>query len=403
MTFRKTIFWAHLISGLISGLSIGIMCFTGAALAFEKEITAFAERDARRVAPPAPDAPRLPIAELQARLRAARPEARASGFTLTNAPTAAVAFPVGRNETYYVNPYTGEVRLPASTKIHNFLHTLEDWHRVLALSGDHRPIGKAINGACNLAFLVLAVTGLYIWWPRKWRTKGLKRSVWFVSASGKARDWNWHNVIGLWSSPVLIILTLTAIPMSYRWGANFINTLTGTAQPPASAPGGGPPAIEIPQPALNAKPLSQDQLLAAVQKQVPHWTMITLRAPSGSDRGGSAVGLAPIKNPLASPSAFTVSLRESTSWPRTASTTLSLDPYTGAILKRTGYADQNAAQRLRSWTRFLHTGEALGWAGQFFAGLACLGGCVLVYTGFALSWRRFFFKKPPAAPALTAA
>ena len=33
------------------------------------------------------------------------------------------------------------------------------------------------------------------------------------------------------------------------------------------------------------------------------------------------------------------------------------------------------------------------------AGLACLGGCVLVYTGFALSWRRFFGKGSSAEPA----
>lgn len=62
----------------------------------------------------------------------------------------------------------------------------------------------------------------------------------------------------------------------------------------------------------------------------------------------------------------------------------------------------NAAQRVRSWTRFLHTGEALGGVGQFLAGLACLGGCVLVYTGFALSWRRFFGPPKVVDPATPA-
>jgi uncharacterized iron-regulated membrane protein len=40
--------------------------------------------------------------------------------------------------------------------------------------------------------------------------------------------------------------------------------------------------------------------------------------------------------------------------------------------------------------RFLHTGEALGWPGQLLAGLFSLFSVVLVYTGFALAWRRFF-------------
>ena len=39
--------------------------------------------------------------------------------------------------------------------------------------------------------------------------------------------------------------------------------------------------------------------------------------------------------------------------------------------------------------RFAHTGEVLGLPGQFVAGLVSLGGVILVYTGFALSYRRF--------------
>ena len=82
-----------------------------------------------------------------------------------------------------------------------------------------------------------------------------------------------------------------------------------------------------------------------------------------------------------------------------ATTTLTVNPFTGEILKRTGYADQNAAQQVRSWTRFLHTGEALGPLGQFVAGLACLGGLFLVYTGFALSFRRFFTRRAATPPS----
>ncbi|MEO6993608.1 MAG: PepSY-associated TM helix domain-containing protein, partial [Lacunisphaera sp.] len=60
-------------------------------------------------------------------------------------------------------------------------------------------------------------------------------------------------------------------------------------------------------------------------------------------------------------------------------------------------ADLPTSRQIRTWTRFLHTGQAVGWIGQLIAGLACLGGCVLAYTGFALAWRRFFGqKKSPA-------
>ena len=41
--FRQLLFWSHLAAGLIAGISIGIMCFTGAVLAFEHEIVEWTE------------------------------------------------------------------------------------------------------------------------------------------------------------------------------------------------------------------------------------------------------------------------------------------------------------------------------------------------------------------------
>ncbi len=397
MTFRTFLFWLHLVAGLISGVAIGIMCFTGTVLAFEKQLVAWSERDARRVTPPAPDSPRLTLAAMQARLRAAQPEPRPQNIVLQNDPHAAVAFTTGRTGGFYVDPYTGEIRRPASAAMGEFMHTMTDLHRVLGFHGETgRPRGKLINGICNLAFFVLAVTGLYLWMPRTWSWRALKPVVWFrQNRTAKARDFNWHNVIGLWSAPVLIVLTLTAVPISFRWGGTLIYTLTGT-EPPATGAATTPPPVTVTPPAPGASPLPLDALVASAQKHTPAWQTLTLRS-AGSAAAPGRPGARPapeIKNPpTTTTAAATLTLRASAAWPRTATTTLTLDPYTGEILKRTGYADLNAAQKVRSWTRFLHTGEALGWPGQLIAGLASLGGVFLVYTGFALSWRRFFTKK----------
>ncbi len=70
-----------------------------------------------------------------------------------------------------------------------------------------------------------------------------------------------------------------------------------------------------------------------------------------------------------------------------------MHPYTGDILDRSGYADQSPGRKVRVWLRYLHTGQALGWPGQLVAGIACLAGCLLTYTGFALAWRRFFGRR----------
>jgi uncharacterized iron-regulated membrane protein len=422
MTVRNLLFWLHLVAGIISGLAIGIMCFTGTVLAFEKELVVWSERDARQVEIPAGVALRLSLDELQQKLRAAHPDVRPMSIVLQNDPRAAVAFPTGRTGGFYVNPYSGEVRQPKSAAMGRFMQVMVEWHRYLGFHGEvSRPRGKWINGTCNIAFCVLAVTGLYLWMPRSWTWRALRPVMWFrQSTSAKARDFNWHNTIGFWTEPVLIVLTLTAMPISFRWAGNLIFTLTGTPAPATTAggPGGGAaatPSPEVPAARPGARPLTLDALVMAAQKHMPEWKTITIRTSTGggsdgrsgpTGRGeGSArpdrAGPATDGN-QSPPPPVTLTVRERAAWPRTATTTLTLNPFTGDILRRAGYAEMNAAQQVRSWTRFLHTGEALGPVGQFIAGLACLGGLFLVYTGLALSWRRFFGRQkrndnPPAA------
>jgi uncharacterized iron-regulated membrane protein len=65
-----------------------------------------------------------------------------------------------------------------------------------------------------------------------------------------------------------------------------------------------------------------------------------------------------------------------------------LDAESGAVKKVQRYSDGDAGRRVRSWMRYLHTGEVAGFWGQTVAGLASLAGVVLVWTGIALALRR---------------
>ncbi|MBC7369082.1 MAG: hypothetical protein H7343_20110 [Undibacterium sp.] len=56
MTFRKIIFWVHLIAGPISAFAVGIRCFTGTVLSFPQKLSVHAEHNAHFVTPPAPSA-----------------------------------------------------------------------------------------------------------------------------------------------------------------------------------------------------------------------------------------------------------------------------------------------------------------------------------------------------------
>jgi uncharacterized iron-regulated membrane protein len=204
---------------------------------------------------------------------------------------------------------------------------------------------------------------------------------------------------------VLGVLTLSGVVMSYRWANDLVYKLSGS-EPPSSAAA----VLEIAPPAPDAKPLGYDALIAAAQKQIPEWKTTTLRLNGGargsrggevrpgatrtagsrageSRRGGDA--------PAGGSQAISISVRGEKQWPLFASTTLTLDPFTGDTLRAESFADQTAGRRARSWLRFLHTGEAFGVAGQFVAGLASLGALVLVYSGFALAVRRLSGRRSP--------
>jgi uncharacterized iron-regulated membrane protein len=87
--------------------------------------------------------------------------------------------------------------------------------------------------------------------------------------------------------------------------------------------------------------------------------------------------------------ALAVTVKAPGTGPRFSSVTLSFDPFTGRLLKDERFADLGAGRRTRSWLRFLHTGEALGWPGQLVAGGVSTGTLLMVWTGLAMALRRF--------------
>jgi len=66
-----------------------------------------------------------------------------------------------------------------------------------------------------------------------------------------------------------------------------------------------------------------------------------------------------------------------------------LNTITGKLLQEQKFEQLSTYNKLRSYIRFTHTGEAFGLVGQTIAGLASLLACLLVYTGAMLSWRRW--------------
>ena len=371
MSLRKTIFWLHLIAGSIAGVVILTMSVTGVLLAFERQIVAKAEE--YQITPIA-DATRLPMETLLGKARAATGNATPSMITLRSGTPAPVAFSFGREKNLFINPYTGESMGEGAKKTRAFFGLVTDVHRWLATSADNRAIGKAITGACNLTFLFLVVSGLYLWWPRQWSMfKSITRFN--RSLSGKARDWNWHNAIGFWSALPLLIIVSTGVIMSYAWANNLLFRVTGSEAParPSSKEGGGKDRSGVSATGLKLDHFNT--MWTAAQEKVAGWKTITLRLPSSSE----------------GPFAFTIDCGNGAR-PDLRSQ-LNFNGKTGEVVSYENYASSNTGRKLRFWARWMHTGEAVGPIGQIIAALASAGAAMLVWTGFSLVVRRFLNRK----------
>lgn len=389
MSLRQIVFWLHLASGLLTGAVVALMSATGVAIAFEEELLAWRDREVRLASPAKLGAPPLPLAELRERARAAYPDFNVTSITVHRDPLRAHALYAGREGPLYADPVTGALRPSIAGPLHDLIHELEEWHRWLGRHDDGLATGKAITGAANLAFLFLCLSGLWLWWPRHWSRRALRPRLWFVRGlRGRARDYTWHHVLGLWSLPVLVVLAATAVVISYGWAHRLVFTLVGEEAPHSRNFGMmAQPALLVPTPPPDAVRLPLDQVLARVAAHLPDWTEIGVNFPTPADATRST--LVPLEFDVTVPDYM----------PSRAYVPVEVDPFTGEILRATRFQDRSPGLRARVWARFLHTGAGLGLPGKIIATLATLASLVLVYTGFALSWRRFLRPKSPGASA----
>lgn len=416
---RKVLFWCHLCVGLAVGAVVLVMSATGVLLTYERQMTRWADTRGLGGKPPTSEAVPLGTEALLGRLQVAIAEApKAITWRADVAAPVAVAFE--GQPTRYVHAYTGEVLGEGHAGVRAFFREVTAWHRWLG--DDDRRLGKAVTGACNLGFLFLVMSGFYLWWPRHWTRKAVRNVAFFRRGlSPKARDFNWHNVIGVWTCVPLFVIVLSGVVISYPWASALVYEAVGETPPARRGAGsgrseggrtaeGGRAGAGVQEraraqqhsgsllkgPRSDASPAQAadtlidasglDRLVARAAAQMPGWRTLTMQLPAAAD---TAV-------------AFT--LDRGTGGQPQHRAQLVLSRQTAAVVRWEPFDAGTPGRRLRSVLRFAHTGEVLGPLGQTLAGLASLGAVVLVWTGMALSWRRLrAWRHRPARPASGAA
>ncbi len=374
MSLRRAIFWIHLAVGVTASSVVLMLAVTGVILTYEAQLNRWALRE-YRADPPAPDAAPLGLDELIAGVTGEPPARVVAAVVLRHDPREPAVVRLDDGGALHVDRFTGEPLGDGDTRTRRFLRSVMYWHRWFALEGEQRIIGRTITATANLGFLFLLVSGVYLWWPAGRGRAAWRHALWFRRGiTGRARDFNWHNVIGFWSAVPLAVIVASGVTISYQWAADLVQRLAGDRPPfqqsprPWASDAGGRPSV-TPDPAA---PLADLQGLAArAGAKTPGWRTITVDLPAS------------IHDPVV------IAVDRGNGRQPSRSEDLLFDRATGELVARAGYPTFNRGFKIRRWLRFAHTGEVYGVLGQSLAGLVSLGVAVMVWTGLAMSWRRF--------------
>lgn len=231
--FRKI----HLWLSVPFGVFITLVCFSGAMLVYEQEITQSVRHDLYYV-DEVKSAP-LPIDSLMARVQATLPDS-VQATSITVRPEAnrtwQVALSQPRRASVFVDPYTGEVkgrneRLP-------FFDTMFRLHRWLLgpsqTADGGMSAGKWLVGTSVLMLVVILITGILMWLCN--RHKPLRKSLTIKFNKGWHRFWHdLHVAGGIYATIFLLAMALTGLTWSFGWYRSGFYGLFGVE---ASADGG---------------------------------------------------------------------------------------------------------------------------------------------------------------------
>ncbi|MCM2679253.1 PepSY-associated TM helix domain-containing protein [Echinimonas agarilytica] len=364
MSIKKTLFWAHLVLGCSAALFIFLMSISGVALTYERQMIQAAQRADYPVAPSTQSQP-LEMDEVVDFIENYHFK-KTPQIQISHEQSAPVVLKDGRRTVAYLNPYTGEKLDSLGEGTVTFFKKLRAFHRWLTFDGSFSETGSWVNGISNAFFLVLVISGIYLWFPQRFKARAFKQKLTLNGryANSKARNYQWHNVFGLYMAPILFVVVFTALFFSFKWPGEALKNFA-TSESPLF-----PSQLVLQE--LNvdtALPLAQQ--LDAVKQAFPQWQTIQFSLSNRNE--GVSVYQVDYGNGGEPQKRFSVALNTSNA----------------NVLETQSFEQLSDYRKVRSYIRFLHTGEIYGLVGQTLAGIASLLACLLVYTGIMLSWTRW--------------
>lgn len=388
MSPYQTIWRWHFYAGIIISPFLLILAVTGSIYLFKPQIEHNLYKEYYEVKA---QGEKLPASEQIKEVKKLHPNAQITKYRPGESPERSSEIGISTDDgsaTVFLDPYTGK-SLGELKPEDRIMDKIVEFHGEL-MAGT---IGDRIVELVASWAIVLIVTGIFLWFPRK---KDKLSGVFFPRfGKGKSilrRDL--HAVPAFWITAGMLFLIMTGLPWSGFWGTNFQNLMTNSGA-------GYPPSIwtgDAPQSVLKTKEIAD----------VP-WAAENLDVPVSALEGYTPVSINDVVNiaeregidpsytvyiPGDEKGVYTLS-----AFPAKAQNevTMHLDQYSGAVLADYRFDHYGIGGKIVAMGITLHTGTQFGFINQLISLFICLGIILVVVSGFYL-WLKRKPKKAMGAP-----
>ncbi|MDT0688232.1 PepSY-associated TM helix domain-containing protein [Salegentibacter sp. F188] len=367
--FKKWIGKLHLWLGLASGMIVFIVAITGCIYVFHDEIKDITQ-PWRKVA--IQNQEFIAPSVLQQKVTANFPDAAPGMVVYQGKERSAFVYSIIDNAEFniYFNPYSAE--LLHSQKIDDeFFAIIENLHMYLLLPEE---IGRQVVGISTIIFVVMLISGIILWWPKKRKNLKDRLKIRFT-AKWRRVNYDWHNVTGLYISLLALIIAITGLSFSYEWmhESFYVIGNFGEEYPEETAM----PAVEDGEPENSSIPaidVAMEKTFALLPDAEMHFVW---------EQGANS----PI---------LTGSYPETLDFDHQSN--FYFHPETGELLEKHLYSNKSTGLKLQEMNYGLHTGQYFGLTGKIIAFFGSLFIAGLPVSGFMIWWGRRN-KKKKAKPA----
>lgn len=221
---KKLALKIHLWLGLSVGVIIFIVAITGCIYAFQSEIQDLTQ-PFRFVE--AQNSPLLSPSKLKEIAEKALPNKAVHSVTYAQKNRAAVLAFYKEGADYYflmyINPYTGAVQ-KVKNMDKDFFRFILNGHFYLWLPDE---IGHVVVASSTLIFVVLVVTGIFLWFPKNKAAINQRFKIKW-NASWRRKNFDLHSVFGFYTAFIALIFAITGLVWGFEWFAKtYYFTLSG--------------------------------------------------------------------------------------------------------------------------------------------------------------------------------